>query len=118
MYYLMGVLSKDDICFIHKLRNNCNIEETCYLFVTSAVGINVFVVADFQANHLPKCCVGHEICECTLPQGRCQHLPPATPRDVQTRNLSLCIGITRLIYQTMQTKSMWLLLFSDFFFLM
>lgn len=48
--------------------------------------------------HLPKWCVGHEICECTLSQGRCQHLPPATPRDVQTRNLSLCIGITRLIY--------------------
>lgn len=34
---------------------------------------------------------------------------------VQTRNLSLCIWITRLIYQTMQTKSMWLLLFSIFF---
>lgn len=108
-------MSKDDICFIHKLCNNCNIQETCYLFVTSAEGINVFVVADFQAKHLPKWCVGHEIRECTLSQGRCQHLPPATPRDVQTRNLSLCIWITRLIYQTMQTKSMWLLLFSIFF---
>lgn len=43
----MGVLSKEDICYIYKLCNICNIEEICYFLVIFEEGINVFVVVGF-----------------------------------------------------------------------
>lgn len=46
-YYLMGVLSKEDICYIYKLCNICNIVEICYFLVIFEEGINVFVVVGF-----------------------------------------------------------------------